>query len=624
MYRFLRYKDFTRFHEIPPEKFSEEQKIVVENVLKFFSQVKYDRTLVRSVGYFLLKSSLGFDTKTVSRLTKYSYSQMREINKLSAYEYINKYEQKFLSPGRACSIPPELLGEIHQWMLKNRCNSSSKIADYLCEKHDIEVCEVTVSRFLKKYGISKSKLDSTNKEQFVGKTNFLGGWLLFPLILPLIEQLLPIFGEKAKSFCGVFLTIFFSSLFGIPRMFHLADINDSGFALLTSRRTVMSRSYIYSWLKSCPKSLLEAFYHKSRTVGVDLPQDQELKVSIDEHVIVRWTKKFDMAGTLWPTRGKSGKADKIFYVYALAKRLLLSCLPLPANKKLSYCMVQLIKDLRKTYGIHRVRAILDAGGCKGFPIAKLLRMSGVTFIVKGYRWAKLVESWENLPRSIFKKRVDPADAYKRKLYQPKRFLYVANTATKIKGCKKLLRTILIYYPKEKILKDRYIAIFTNDETSDCIDIIREYRSRQSHEMVYRDMKYHLSLDQIPPSTSPGQNPENRRFYPKPLLFFGWIKALVFNTVQNFQRTFRGPIAKMRVGTLVRKYFARSGSIYKTQQNLILQFDYFKGQDSLISYCEKINAMRLAVPWLDDRKILFRFTLHKTKSKVTQDWCQSFL
>ncbi len=624
MCRFRKYNYFIRFYSYPPEKFSEEQKYLIECALTFFSLVKYNHFFVRIICYFLLKSPYGFEMKTVSLLTNYSYRQVRTIEKLSPTEFAEIYEEKPAGSGRSPSISPELAGEIAFWILNHQSDCPAMIAVYLKEQHLIEVSSRTVTRFLAKYGLNKILGQQTVEEELIGRTKFLGGWLLFPFILPLLGKLLPVFDEtKRSSFCAVFLTIFFMSLFGIPRLFHLGDISDIGFALLTSRNVILSRTFIWHWVKSCPKSLVKAFYQESRP-EVIVSGDEEMIISIDEHVITRWTKLYDMAGTLWPTRGKSGKADKVFYVYALGKKILLSCLPLPANKKLCYCMVMLIKELRQTYGIYRIRVILDAGACKGFPLAQMMNIPGVIFVVKGCRWPYLIEQWEAIPRAEFMRRVDPADRYHRNLSRPRRYIRVAETETKIKGCRRPLRTVLIYKPEDEKLKDRYIPIYTNDEVTNALDIIAQYRSRQNHEMVYRVMKHDLGLDAIPPSTSPGQDPQARRFYSKRLQFFGWIKAIVFNLVQAFKGTLKEPFAKMRLGTLVRKFFLRSGSISMTPENIIFQFDYFNSQNELIPYCENINTMGLSIPWLGDRKMVFRFSPRPKRVKIAPDWWQSFL
>jgi len=44
---------------------------------------------------------------------------------------------------------------------------------------------------------------------------------------------------------------------------------------------------------------------------------KNLKISIDEHVVARWTRKVKIPGTKHPTRGKAMKADKLFYIFEL-------------------------------------------------------------------------------------------------------------------------------------------------------------------------------------------------------------------------------------------------------------------------------------------------------------------
>jgi len=121
------------------------------------------------------------------------------------------------------------------------------------------------------------------------------------------------------------LTLFFLSVFGIERPFHLEDLSDLGFAILTGRSAVLSRTILFRWMKSCPKSLVLRFYEPTRPVGEFV--GKMLEISIDEHVVARWTRKVKIPGTKHPTRGRAMRADKLFYIFELTKKRLLSFKP---------------------------------------------------------------------------------------------------------------------------------------------------------------------------------------------------------------------------------------------------------------------------------------------------------
>ena len=88
-----------------------------------------------------------------------------------------------------------------------------------------------------------------------------------------------------------------------------------------------------------------------------------------------------------------------------------------------------------------VRMILDTGGCKGSVIARLSKIKHLTFLVRGKRQRNLIKRWKKIPKSEYRVYTDPGD--------PKKKILVADTRTKIRGCKEPVRTILILNELEK-------------------------------------------------------------------------------------------------------------------------------------------------------------------------------
>ena len=163
-------------------------------------------------------------------------------------------------------------------------------------------------------------------------------------------------------------------------------------------------------------------------------------VELHTHVVARWTRKVKIPGTKHPTRGKAMKADKLFYVFELTKKRMLSFKPRPGTATLANTALRMIKELISEVKPVSVRMILDAGGCKGSVIARL------------------------------------------------------NMRTKIRGCKELVRTISLLNEKEKGKgKDRFYPLYTNDEVTSAYDLLVEYRSRQNHELCYRSVAFLLNV-----------------------------------------------------------------------------------------------------------------------------------
>ncbi|MDI6886922.1 MAG: hypothetical protein QMD22_11425, partial [archaeon] len=176
----------------------------------------------------------------------------------------------------------------------------------------------------------------------------------------------------------------------------------------------------------------------------------------------------------------------------------------------------MIKELISEVKPESVRMILDAGGCKGSVIARLSKIKNLTFLVRGKRQRNQVKQWEKVPKSEYKVYTDPGD--------PEKKILVADVRTKIRGCKELVRTILLLNEMEKG-KDRFYPIYANDEVTSAYDLLVEYRNRQNHELCYRVLTHDLSLDALPKSYPLDPKAEKVQFRDKHLMLVGWIKAL---------------------------------------------------------------------------------------------------
>ncbi|MCK4734357.1 MAG: hypothetical protein KAT65_18020, partial [Methanophagales archaeon] len=358
---------------------------------------------------------------------------------------------------------------------------------------------------------------------------------------------------------------------------------------------VLSRTTLFRWMKGCRKSFVLRFYDLTRPLSDFF--GKKLKISIDEHVVARWTRKVKIPGTKHPTRGKAMKADKLFYVFELTKKRLLSFKPQSGNATLANTALKMIKELISEVKPEPVRMILDAGGCKGSVIARLSKIKHLTFLVRGKRQRNLVKQWEKVPKSEYGMYTDPGD--------PKKKILIADVRTKIRGCKELVRTILLLNEKEKG-KDRFYPIYTNDEVTLTYDLLVEYRSRQNHELCYRVMKHDLSLDALPKSYPLNPKVEKVQFRDKHVMLVGWIKALAFNILGEFKESLDKKYHKMTAGTIVRKFLDRPATIKTTADEIVVKFDYFRECNALKEYCDKINQSNLEISWFKDKVLRFEF------------------
>jgi hypothetical protein len=86
------------------------------------------------------------------------------------------------------------------------------------------------------------------------------------------------------------LTSAFALVVGLERMFHLDEMNDVGFAVLTGGGRCPSREAIGGWRRHLRWYEVDAFCR--RTCPWHLLRGADAIVSFDEHALPRWTRKF--------------------------------------------------------------------------------------------------------------------------------------------------------------------------------------------------------------------------------------------------------------------------------------------------------------------------------------------
>ncbi len=104
------------------------------------------------------------------------------------------------------------------------------------------------------------------------------------------------------------------------------------------------------------------------------------------------------------------------------------------------------------------------------------------------------------------------------------------------------------------------------------------------------MKHILSRDALPKSYPLNPRVEKVQFHYKHLTLVGWIKALAFNTINDFKDCLDEKYHRMTAGTIVRKFLYRPATIKTTADEIVAKFDYFSECNALKEYCDKINVI----------------------------------
>src|SRR5260221_56666 len=146
---------------------------------------------------------------------------------------------------------------------------------------------------------------------FVAPTQFAGAFLLMPQALEWLQTAQACFSDDYDSLDRGLLTSVFGLVTGLERIFHLDDMEDRGFALLTGGGGCPTRQVVGAWRRHLPWYEADAFCR--RTFPWHLIEGQDALVSYDEHSLPRWTRKFHIKKGYITTRNKYMRCEKLFY-----------------------------------------------------------------------------------------------------------------------------------------------------------------------------------------------------------------------------------------------------------------------------------------------------------------------
>jgi hypothetical protein len=404
------------------------------------------------------------------------------------------------------------------------------------------------------------------------------------------------------------LTSVFGLVTGLGRVFHLQDMDDVGFALLTGGRRCPTRQLVGAWRRHLPWYEVDAFCR--RTCPWQLIAGRDALVSYDEHTLPRWTRKFHIRKGYITTRNKYMRCEKLFYSYEARLDRYLAVRATPGDWELRDWAVPAVQQVLR-YGQPRaLHALFDAGAGKADADVRALwdlaaARPALTVTVRACRYPHRVRQWKQLPSNLF---VPYEEAGVCQGAPPKEIRLAETTTTlKDEGPEQALRTIICREIVPGPKKDRWHPLYTT-AAAEPHDVLTIFRTRQHHEQAYRIGKHDQFLDAVPcgyAKDSPNRmRPRRQR---GPLQMIGWLVALVYNAVAELAAGLDGAYAGCHVSTLRRKFFNRPGRLYSTPEALIVSLDPFAEQNALLPQIDRVNAEQHRLPWLDNRRLVISVT-----------------
>jgi hypothetical protein len=405
------------------------------------------------------------------------------------------------------------------------------------------------------------------------------------------------------------LTSAFALVVGLGRVWHLDDMDDVGFALLTGGLRCPSRHAVGAWRRHLPWYEVDAFCR--RTSPWHLIEGDAALLSYDEHTVPRWTSKFHIKKGYVTTRNKYMRCEKLFYTYDLLNHRYLAVRATPGDWGLGDLAVPLLRQTLERGRPDYVHALFDAGAGRADAGVRALwdlveqEHPRLDVTLRACRYPHRVRAWKALDSGLFVPYQEPGPYVGA---VPKE-VRVAEATTTLKGesQEQAVRTVICRELVPGPKKDRWHPLFTTG-LLDPYETVTLFRVRQRHEQGYRVGKHDEFLDAVPcgyDKESP--DPKRPRFHRGPLQMLGWLVALVYNACADFAQVLAGDYSDCHVQTLRRRFFNRPGQLYVTPEALVVHLDPFDGQQALVPVIDDFNAACHRLPWLENRRVVLSLT-----------------
>lgn len=405
------------------------------------------------------------------------------------------------------------------------------------------------------------------------------------------------------------MTSVFALVVGLERVFHLDEMEDPGFAVLTGGRRCPSRQSVGGWRRHLPWYEVEAFCR--RTSPWHLIRGEAALLSYDEHAIPRWTHKFHIPKGYVTTRNKYMRCEKLFYTFDVLNGRYLAVRATPGDWGLNDLATPLLRQALGRGQPDYVHALFDAGAGPSDAAVRTLwdlveqEHPRLDVTLRAYRHPHRVRLWKALPAEQFTAYQEPGPF----VGAPPKEIRLAETTTVLKGesAEQAVRTVVCREMVRGPKKDRWHPLFTTGLVEP-EEILGQFRLRQRHEQGYRVGVHDAFLDAVPcgyDKESP--DPGRPRWQRGPLQMIGWLVALVYNAAADWARSLAGDWEDSHIRTLRRAFWNRPGTLYQTPEAVIVQLDRFGGQQSVEAVVDAFNAERHRLPWLENRQVVVSLT-----------------
>lgn len=397
------------------------------------------------------------------------------------------------------------------------------------------------------------------------------------------------------------LSLFFRAALGIERIFHFETLDDVGFGLLTGGARALSRTRLGGLVRAVSTRAVKAFARASETWSA--LRDQVVTLSLDEHVVARFTRKFRIQKGYHTIRNKHMRSEKLFFLYWPATRRFLLLASTRAKESLATITTTFIREVRTHARPRQLRLILDAGAANSHAaVARLDRQRKTVFLIRAPRRPTSVRAWKRLPVSSFRSLTEPG---RYKGAPPKR-IRITETTTVVAGISRPVRTVVVREDAARG-KDRWHALFIlHDNTTDGVALLHEFRTRQHHEQGYRIGVHDMALDTVPSGYPKDGRPNRPGFRRGPITLCAWLTALTWHALRQLGLSLPKAFHLAHPRTLRRWILERDADIFVTRSHLFVVLHSYRGFRWLSPLLRRFNHARHSLPWFHGRCVVIGF------------------
>lgn len=390
---------------------------------------------------------------------------------------------------------------------------------------------------------------------------------------------------------------------GMGRIFHLESERDRGLALLSGGWTVPTRHDVGSWFRHVGLVSVRRFLRSTTELKRGIGR---LSASIDEHVVARWTRKFDIRKGWHAIRNRQLKAEKLYTFFETEGKKTLWLWATRGHTHLASQAKKAVAMIRRVYRPRRIRLLLDAGAARSdAEIIEMLAMDRCSTLLRAPRRPSWIRRWRAIPDELFERTLEAGPH----TYAPPKAVYVAETRTVVKGAggkKVSIRTIVAREGRKGGRKDCWHGLLTRDERTPAYDLIQEFRSRQGEEQSFRIGVHDVSLDAVASGYDKQGRTDRPGFRQNAIMLQGWLKMLAQNLLLDFSRSLPAVFLNNHPRTLRRWLLHLPGIVTLTDRDVIVSFASGAPTGFLESVVREVNAQRIRIPWLRNRRLSFTF------------------